>query len=81
MTSEEKTYFETTDLGLAATIVTLGYELESLDRDNPSRVRFVFKRLGDLDEVVQAYWRNELTINPLAYFGNVKLMKNRIYTR
>lgn len=73
--------FETTDLGLATTLVTLGYELDSLDRDNPTRVRFLFKRRRDLEETVRSYWRNELSVIPLLFFTNVKLIKNQIYSR
>lgn len=77
----EKHLFETTDLGLATTLVTLGFELESLDRDNPTRVRFLFKRAATLDSTVKSYWRNELNVVPLAFFTNVKLIKNQIYSR
>lgn len=79
--NDEDQYFETTDLGLGTTILTLGFTLDSLDRSNPSRVRFVFKKKGGLDEVVHAYWQKELKVEPLAYFNNIKLMKNRIYSR
>lgn len=79
--SNENQYFETTDLGLGTTIVTLGFTLDSLDRSNPSRVRFIFRKQDGLDEVVRAYWQKELAVEPLSYFNNIRLMKNRIYSR
>lgn len=78
---DENQYFETTDLGLGTTIVTLGFTLDSLDRSNPSRVRFIFRKQDGLDEAVRAYWQKELSVEPLSYFNNIKLMKNRIYSR
>lgn len=78
---DEDKYFETTDLGLATTLVTQGFSLHSLDRNNPHRVRFVFQKENELDEAVRAYWQKELVVEPLTYFNNIKLMKNRIYSR
>jgi hypothetical protein len=40
--NDDDQYFETTDLGLSTTIVTLGFRLHSLDRSNPSRVNLSF---------------------------------------
>ena len=77
----EEDYFETTDLGLATTIATLGFELDSLDQSNLNRVKFIFQRGDGFEGLVQGYWRNELTVDPLTYFNNIKLLKNRIYSR
>ena len=74
-------YFETSDLGLATALVTFGYPLEALDRNDPHRVVFSFARTDGLDEMVQEFWQRNLKIEPLAYFNNIKLMKNRIYSR
>jgi len=79
--NDDDQYFETTDLGLSTTIVTLGFRLHSLDRSNPSRVKFVFRREDELEDIVRAYWQKELSVEPLSYFNNIKLMKNRIYSR
>ena len=74
-------HFETSDLGLATALVTFGHPLEALNRNDPHRVVFSFTRTAGLDEVVQEFWQRNLKIEPLAYFNNIKLMKNRIYSR
>ena len=37
-------YLYTFDLGAATSLVSAGYELVSLDKTNPRKVRFVFRR-------------------------------------
>jgi len=73
-------YFLTSDLGLASSLVTVGYTVESLDRSDPQKIQFIFDRKNNIDDVIQAYWSHELSVSPLAYFNNVKMLKNRIYS-
>ena len=70
----------TTDLGLASTLVTLGFLLERLDRGNPSRVQFVFRADPEVDKAVQAYWDGQLEVDPQAYFNNTKRIKSQLYS-
>lgn len=72
--------FSTTDLGLACALVTLGYVIERLDRENPSRVLFVFSPQGGLEEDAESYWNDQLSVNPQAFFNNSKRIKNQIYS-
>lgn len=72
--------FATTDLGLACALVTLGYAIERLDRDNPSRVQFVFRSQDGLQEDADNYWNDQLEVNPQSYFNNSKRIKNQIYS-
>ena len=73
-------YFETSDLGLAAALVTASYPIDHLDKHDTSKVRFVFSRDDCMDDVIQLYWANELKLSLLAYFNNLKMLKNRIYS-
>lgn len=70
--------FATSDLGLVATI-SLYYPIDSIDRSNPHKIVFYFKRESDLDGFVENYWRNLLTINPITFFNQLKIIKARIY--
>lgn len=71
-------YYSTTDLALA-TAVSLWYPLEVIDRSNPNKATFQFKRDERLDELVETYWRGELKVNPAVYFNQLKLIKARLY--
>jgi len=71
--------FETTDLGLASACVSTGYPISHLDKSNPNRVTFVFKRDPGLDDVIQQYWANQLQVSALLYFQTMRAIKTRIY--
>ncbi len=72
--------FLTFDLGLATCLVSLGYELWTLDKTNPKKVQFIFKRADSIDMVVNDYWQDDLKINARTLFDNQKMLKNRIYS-
>ena len=81
MTTEilkEKDFYKTADLSLASAIF-LFHPLESIDRQNPRKSQFVFKRNTKLDELVEGFWRGELKVEPQAYFGSLRNIKARLY--
>ncbi len=71
-------FYSTSDLALAAAI-SLWYPIESIDRQNPHKAVFLFKRDEHLEELIETYWRGELKVNPAAYFNQLKLIKARLY--
>ena len=72
--------FSTFDLGLAAALVTLGYKLIKLDKNNPNKVRFVFKEGKNIDQVMLDYFNNKIKLPAQALLNNQKMLKNRIYS-
>lgn len=73
----ENTY-TTSDLACAA-VISLYYPLWVVDKTNPQKATFLFKRENGLDELVESFWRRELKIEPLAYFQQLKIIKSRLY--
>jgi len=73
-----KDYYATSDLSLATTI-SLWYPIDTIDRTNPRKATFLFKRDEKLDELLESYWRRELKIEPQAYFNQLKAVKARLY--
>lgn len=72
-------YYSTSDLALAA-VISLSYPLEVIDKtQNPHKALFLFRRDNQLDQLVEAYWRGELKINPQTYFAALKNIKARLY--
>lgn len=72
--------FITSDLGLVATLITLGFIILKLDKSNPHKINFHFKRVSELDKAIEDYWNNTLKVSPLEYFNNLKLLKSRLRT-
>ncbi len=73
-------YLHTFDLGAAASLVTAGFELISLDKNNPRKVQFIFRREIGIEKVVDEYWQDRLEVKARALFDNIKMLKNRIYS-
>jgi hypothetical protein len=73
-------FFYSFDLGASAALVSAGFELVSLDKTNPKKVRFVFRRESGIEKVVDEYWADRLEVKARTFFDNVKMLKNRIYS-
>lgn len=72
--------FNTSDLGLASALVSVGVRLMDLDKSNLRRVEFVFEDTEEIKQLVDDYWANNLRVSPLTYFNSMKMLKNRIYS-
>ena len=70
----------TYDLGCSAALLTAGFEVLSLNKDNPHKSLFVFKRTENIDGAVEDYWSGKLKVKARSYFDNIKMLKNRIYS-
>jgi hypothetical protein len=77
--SSEK-YFYSYDLGCCAALITTGFELVSLDKTNPRKVQFIIRHETGIERIVDNYWADQLAVHARAYFDNIKMLKNRIYS-
>lgn len=77
MTNQNSSY-HTSDLALA-TVLALFYALEAVDRSNPYKAEFFFKRDDQLDNVIESFWRRELKIEPIAFFNQLKVLKSQLH--
>lgn len=80
MTQQElnNDYYSTSDLSLCTTL-SLQCPIERINRSNPRKAVFVFKKTKKLDELVNAYYRDEIRISPQAYFNQLRVIKARLY--
>ena len=76
---QEKDYFKTTDLCLCVALCCSGYQVEAIDKQNPSKAIFLIKRDEQLDELIQLYFTHQLKVEPVSYFNFLKEIKTRIY--
>ncbi len=72
--------FATYDLGCAAALITAGFVLVSLDKANPRKVQFIFRRETEIENIVDDYWADRLEVKARTFFDNIKACKNRIYS-
>jgi len=72
-------YYQTSDLSLSATIA-LYLPLDSVDKTNPTKAQFIFKRSKELDKLIESYWKRELRVDPQIYYQSLKILKNRLYS-
>lgn len=72
--------YVTSDLGLA-TALSLQFPIWAIDKRNPQKVEFVFERDLDLDNRIESYWTNHLSVSALSYFQQLKIVKSRIYEK
>ena len=71
-------YYQTSDLALA-TAISLWYPVEAIDKTDPHKAIFLFKRDQSLDQLIESYWRGELKVSPAVYFNQLKAIKARLY--
>ena len=81
MTTEvlkENNFYKTADLALTAA-VSLFYPVEAIDRQNPKKAQFIFKRGKALDVLIESYWQGKLRVDPASYFNALRVIKARLY--
>ncbi len=72
-------YFQTSDMGLAATLSASGFKLARINKDNPRRVVFLFINTPELKKQVEKFWASELKLSATILLEHIRLIKARIY--
>jgi len=70
---------KTSDLAQATTL-SLYFPIKSIDKTNPKRALFTFKRSKELDDCLNLFWCGELKVEPNQFFNQLKTIKTRIYS-
>ena len=71
--------YETSDIYIATILLTLGYQLDSVNKENPKRVVFNFAEEDEIEQTVKDYKDRRLRPEPMQLFTNFRYLKNRIY--
>jgi hypothetical protein len=72
-------YFQTSDLGCSAALVTKRFTLISINKENPKRIVFIFDKERNIEKVVNEYCMDKLSVSARTFFNNLKMLKSRIY--
>lgn len=69
--------YSTSDLGLA-TVISLSYPLDCIEKLSDRRKAFVFKRKEGLNQLVETFWRREIRVEPLQFSEQRKMLLARM---
>ncbi len=72
--------FTTYDLGVSAALACSGFELLSLNKDDPRKALFIFKRQDGIEDRANQYFLDQLTVKARAFFDTIKALKNQLYS-
>ena len=78
-TLKENDYYKTTDIALVSALCCYEYQIEEIDKQNPSKAIFLIKRDNLLDNLIQQYFTHQLRVDPASFFNFLKEIKTRIY--
>lgn len=71
--------WQTSDFGVATAILTCGFELVGVDKSNPRRVYFMFRKSPEIDDCVNKYWTGKLMVPANTVMDGTKHLKALIY--
>jgi len=81
MKNDNSNVFSTYDLALASALVSYGFSISGIEKTQyGGRSSFIFDRNKELEQAIQAYWSDQLQVNPKAYFDVLKHIKTRLYS-
>lgn len=78
MDNKNENTIKISDLCLAV-VVSLYFPIVRIDKSNPKRAEFVFNHTKDLEEFINAYWSGSTSIEPKAFFNQLKTIKSMLY--
>jgi hypothetical protein len=78
--SEEVEVFTNYDLGLSAALLCAGFELLSVDKGNPRKALFVFRKQAGIEDIANRYFADRLEVKARSFFDHLKALKNKLYS-
>lgn len=72
--------FTTYDLGVSTALLCLGFEILSIEKHNPKKALFVFKKEDGIEDFANQYFSDRLELRARSYFDHLKALKNQLYS-
>jgi len=76
---DEKSLYGTTDFLTASCLLYFDHHIEALDKREPSRCTFFFKREAYTDEILGKFYKGQLLCEPKRFYALQKELKGRLY--
>ena len=72
--------FTTYDLGVSTALLCADFELLMVEKDNPKKALFVFRKEVGIEKVVDKYFSDRLEVKARSFFDHLKALKNKLYS-
>ncbi len=72
--------FTTYDLGVSSALLCLNFKLLYLNKENPRKALFVFKREDGIEDFANQYFTDQLDVKARSFFDALKALKNKLYS-
>ena len=72
--------FTTYDLGVSTALLCAGFVLLSVDKENPRKALFIFKKENHIEDTANRYFSDKLEVKARSYFDHLKALKNKLYS-
>lgn len=72
--------FTTYDLGVSTALLCAGFELLSIDKENPRKALFIFQKVDGIEDVADQYFADRLELKARQFFDTIKALKNKLYS-
>ena len=72
--------FTTYDLGVSTALLCAGFELLSVDKENPRKALFIFQKADGIEDVADRYFSDRLEVKARSFFDHLKALKNKLYS-
>ena len=76
---QELSVVKTPDIGVSTALLCADFELLSVEKVNPRKAVFVFKKDTGIEDVIGRYLSDELEVNARSFYDNFKIIKNKLY--
>jgi hypothetical protein len=70
----------TYDLGVSAALLCADFELVTVQKSDPRKALFVFKKEVNIEEIANKYFSDKLEVKARSYFDHLKALKNKLYS-
>lgn len=72
--------FTTYDLGVSTALLCAGFVLLSMNKENPKKALFIFKKEDGIEDVTDRYFSDRLEVKARSFFDHLKALKNKLYS-
>ncbi len=77
--NKNETYYETVSLPVAATLISLGISLDSIEKTPEGKSIFIFPQTKELQQIIELFWQRTLKVEPNSFWEAQRFLKSRIY--
>ena len=70
----------TYDLGVSTALLCAGFELLVVQKSDPRKALFVFKKESSIEETANKYFSDRLNVKARSFFDHLKALKNKLYS-